>query len=216
MKCAIVQYHTVGYQELVDLSHPNLYEYCDKHGYLIERTVTPEHSFNLGFRRLQQVLSLFDYGRGPDIAWVLGVDTIIMNHNVKIENRMPRGFDLAIAKDCNDINADSFLIRNCPWSVQFLKEVLSVEEEYMKTQFVEQAAIADAIEKPHNKEHVKVVPQRYLNSYLYADGLNPEWGHKWVDHAGKFGRGDWIIHLPGLHLKTRLETVRKYLPLVVK
>lgn len=216
MNCAIVQFHTEGYQELVNLTDPNTDEYCKKHGYHRDITILKEHSWDIGFRRLERVLEFFDMGRGPDVIWVLGVDTIIMNHHILIENRMDPRADFIIAKDCNDINADSFLIRNSIWGNRFLRHVLSTEEEFMKTQFVEQAAIAEAIELPHNKEHVKIVPQRAINSYLYADGLNPEWGNKWIDHPGKYGRGDWIIHLPGLPLHVRIETAKKYLSLVVK
>lgn len=216
MKCAIIQIHTDSYQPLVDLNAANMKEYCAKHGYDHIVKIVKEHSWDMGFRRLEMVLERTVDRSFFDVLWVLGVDTIIMNHHILIENRMDPRADFIIAKDCNDINADSFLIRNTIWANKFLKEVLSTEEEFMKTQFVEQAAIADAIEKPHNAGHVKIVPQRQINSYLYADGLNPEWKNWYLDHPGKYGRGDWIIHLPGLPLKTRIETVKKYLPLVVK
>ncbi|KAI8146780.1 galactosyl transferase GMA12/MNN10 family-domain-containing protein [Fennellomyces sp. T-0311] len=104
----------------------------------------------------------------PKYRWLfwLDMDAVIMDYNRTIEALMEklsdeysRSFseiDLVIARPHQDkmINAGVFLIRNSPWSLQFLRDVQSATDWFNRGPSFEQGAMADIINRPENRGHV--------------------------------------------------------------
>lgn len=208
-RIAVATLHTENYRELAEITtYRNKKEYCEKHGYDLKIKVEP-FSHSLGFERLFFVLDLLNSDLYKWI-WHVGCDTLVMNFATKIEDKIDKAFDFIIAKDIHDINDDSFLIKNSPNSKRWLDKICSLEQGYLKHPWAEQQAIIDNL-IDLGKEKLKIVPQRELNSYLYDSGLYPGMER----HIGQYQPGDWLMHWPGLGLKTRIDLAKKYINLVV-
>jgi hypothetical protein len=138
---------------------------------------------------------------------------MITNHTIKIEDKIIPEYDLIIATDCNEINNDSFLIKNSDWGRQYMQEIINVMPNYEKHYFYEQQAMIDSI--PNNRDKIKIVPQRYLNAY--KNDLYPHQSRNdLLGNDGTWQKGDWLVHWPGTSLDLRLQLARQFINEVVK
>jgi hypothetical protein len=138
---------------------------------------------------------------------------MITNFTIKIEDKIIPEYDLIIATDCNEINNDSFLIKNSEWSKNYLKQIVELEPKYRNHFFYEQQAMIDTYLE--HKDKIKIVPQRYLNSYkndLYPHQLPFDC----LGNDGTWQKGDWLIHWPGTSLDLRIKLARHFLNEVVQ
>jgi hypothetical protein len=212
---AVVSLNDEKYQPLADLTwEQNKKLYCERHGYVgINKTSDFVGNISIGFEKIHFILNLLN--DRPDIEWVwwTGTDAMITNFTVKIEDKIIPEYDLIIATDCNDINNDSFLIKNSEWSKEYLKQIIELEPTYKKHFFYEQQAMIDSY--ADNKDHIKIVPQRYLNAYkndLYPHQLP----YDCLGNDGTLQKGDWLIHWPGTSLDLRLQLARHFMKEIVQ
>jgi hypothetical protein len=212
---AVVSLNDEKYQPLADLTwEQNKKLYCERHGYVgINKTSDFVGNISIGFEKIHFILNLLN--DRPDIEWVwwTGTDAMITNFTVKIEDKIIPEYDLIIATDCNDINNDSFLIKNSEWSKEYLKQIIELEPTYKKHFFYEQQAMIDSY--ADNKDHIKIVPQRYLNAYkndLYPHQLP----YDCLGNDGTWQKGDWLIHWPGTSLDLRLQLARHFMKEIVQ
>ena len=92
--------------------------------------------------------------------------------------------------------------------------IVDREESYRDVEWAEQQVIIDSIEE--FQSIVKIVPQRYMNSYIqapydYCDVRTDVFGN-----SGEWEPGDWILHLPGLHKPVRIAVVEQITKFIVK
>ncbi|CAO3654084.1 unnamed protein product [Cunninghamella echinulata] len=108
----------------------------------------------------------------PKYEWIfwLDMDAVVMDQNRRLEDLLEevkksyplgaetfdRQIDLVIARPHRDpmINAGVFLMRNTPWSMQFLRDVQKTTSWYNKGSSYEQGAMWDAMQLPENKANV--------------------------------------------------------------
>lgn len=99
----------------------------------------------------------------PKYEWVfwLDMDAVILNDQQSIEglleglgDRMNDDIDFIIVRPGTDkmINAGVFLIRNTPWSIQFLNEIQSKTEWYRQGPSYEQGAMWDVMQQDEYKQ----------------------------------------------------------------
>jgi hypothetical protein len=122
------------------------------------------------------------------------------------------------------------LIRNTPEGRALIDDILSIEDEATKHWDGEQRAMAMIMglpvtaapwpisnHVPINEKYesiVKIVPQRFMNSYNYQM-------YHYKDHRDKLGidgnwqPGDWLIHWPAASLEDRLNLTRLYKPYII-
>lgn len=212
---AVVSLNTDNYKPLADLTwEQNKKEYCERHGYLgINWNSGFDQSIPGGFERCRLIRELMI--DRPDVEWVwwTGCDAMITNHTIKIEDKIVPDCDLIIATDCNEINNDSFLIKNSDWSKNWLKEIRESYPKYKNAIYLEQSAMIDSV--PANRDHIKIVPQRHLNAYM--NELYPHQSRNdLLGNDGTWQKGDWLVHWPGTNLQMRLQLARHFLNEVVK
>jgi hypothetical protein len=201
MKILIQILYTESWKDIADAVLPNYQKYCDKNGYELV-AIQQSGSYN-GFDKIKYILQLFK--NGCDICWSLDCDTMVTNHNIKIEDFISEDYDAYFTKDYNGLNCGSFIIRRCAWAEEFMCSVLALEGE--DGIYCEQDAILAHFNRGLNTEYnrIKFLPQSTINSYKYE--LYPEIPPQ-THEQGQWQEGDFVLHLPGLGMEQRLNILK--------
>jgi hypothetical protein len=238
---AIITHHDAVYKPLADLTwDDNKVHYAKKHGYALhartDNFVTAGQSkyAMTGFEKIHLALSTLEEHPEYEWIWWTGTDTMITNFSTRIEDRVNNAYHFIVCVDVNGINADSFLVRNTTEGKDFLKSILSFEEEYLAKYWdTEQRAIANLLGFPGTgdttwpygdavvvndkyKDVVKVMPQRYMNSFNYM--LYPQYTvpRDKLDFDGNWQLGDWLIHWPACDVNYRIQLYNFYKEYIIK
>jgi len=228
MKYAIISTHDSNYREFVKTTlYSNHKEYCDRHGYdLIVEEV--DYSELRGFIQWKVILdNLTKY----DWIWFVGCDTLVMNHTIKIEDKIDNSHHFIVSDDVNGPNAHSCLIRNSPEALEWINFIWNMRlTSYIHHDWADNKVLMDYYHQQPWSNIISVKPQRYMNSYLYQE----IWGHTdesllracitgYIKHDmnfnlnyGQFQKGDWLLHMPGTGLETRMQIVQNWNDKVIK
>jgi hypothetical protein len=212
-RIAVCQAWDENYQALADVTwHQNKKLYCEHWQY-------PYHVKNNNFKYVvsyEKIKFMLDVmNNHPDYDWLYwaGTDTLITNFYIKLESFVDENYHIIIAKDINDINADSFLIKNSPESKAYLEHIWSLVEKYNTHDWWEQQAMIDSM--PQYEHLFKFVPQKTFNSFLYKQ-LYWNVYHSSIDKTGNDGQwapGDFLLHVPGGGLP-KLQIISQFMGLV--
>lgn len=225
MKTMIFTLSRSNYKSLRDITSPNKIEYCEKHRYSFEERNENFRYPNLGFEKIYRCLELLLENK-CDILYWCGTDTLITNYNIKITSLIDTEHDFFIAADANNINADSFIIKNTIDARAFFLKILNLYPNYAHHPWAEQQVIIDLLNKDeYFKKIAKILPQKMINSYDYSiypdsnflDALDKFRNRQ--DYYGNYGQwesGDFLIHWPGTNLDQRLNLTKRYIPLIIK
>ncbi len=213
MKLAVAIYCSDSGANLWNLTHNNKNEYCVKHGYNLVKLNNPvSTNFDISWARIEELIKIL-----PKYDYILfqGLDTLIMNYNIKIEDWINKykTHDFIIGFDVNGLNNDVMLVKNTDWSIEYLKYILEQKyknplENWEKFWWNEQKAMERSY--LNHPLQIRRIPQKSFNSYHYPYYERPE------TTAGQFTEGDWILHFPGMSMEKRLEEMPKWLDKVVK
>lgn len=195
-----------NYQNLANLTLPNRQAYCDKHGY--------EHWIQCGpykypdwyyaYDRLVNLREKLDQRPDVDFVFVLNIQSIISNFNIKIESLIDENHDFWVSKDINFINCGAMIFRNCQWTKEWLDFIISKEPVYKNAVWHEQKCIIDNWSQPKWVHRINLVPQYFFNSYDYTL-------YNWSDRTnGMWKKGHFVLSLPGLNLQQRIDYVNKF------
>lgn len=145
--------------------------YCERHGYSCHIFDNAVKGRAAGWYRMPAVLALL--GRNEyDWIFYLDLDAVILDHSIRLEEFLDPRFDIIIGIDRNGVNNGVFFMRNSTWSRMFYAEAWTRTHEPQSGWWAEQAAIAAILqERTGARNHVKVMPHAYFNTYL-ADGEN--------------------------------------------
>lgn len=212
-RIAIVSLYDENMMEIGRVTSRNKFEYCEKHGY----------SFHLITHNLREGLAA--YSKAPLILsilqfhdWVVWIDAdaLIMNFNTRLETYLDDCSSLIIGSEWNGINAGVFFLRNCAWSITFMKKTMEVPREGL--QFFDQSQMAKVIaEDPEAVHRVKVIRLKQsggegdFNCYPTENRCFPR--HEAFQY---FDHGDFIAHFVGsryggeAHLRFMTELVKRY------
>lgn len=164
------------------------------------------------------------------VMWV-DADMAITNYTTKIEWFLEDnpGADLFIAPDGwaveeFKVNSGSWILRNTPWSHQFLNRVIQAYPHYKDAKTPEQLAIQDFIYgmpldgKPHPLDEyktnkispkVKVLPQRSINSFVAGSSwTHPDGSPFVIPIMTKWQYGDFIAHALGGNDDEKIERLK--------
>jgi predicted O-methyltransferase YrrM len=195
------------YQTMVAKGVDNKRAYCKLHGYrCLIATETLDASRPIPWSKIPLILQAMEDPKARWIFWS-DADSLIMNLAVPVEQLIDERYNLIIAKDFNGINSGQFLIRNCEWSRQFLKEVYA-HTECINHHWWEQAGIiAELGKNPTWYDKIKFIPQRLINSYAREF---------FSDLRTAYQPGDFVVHFPGVHGRDALMAMfDTYAPQVV-
>lgn len=206
---------SVQYQPLGSLTNPGKLEYCERHG----------HDF-LFFKHRDPLTcwQRVDFWKRAlplnPWLWFTGADLMITNLQTPALQFCDEAAHLVIGLDVNGINCDSFFLKNCPESFEYLDRVRAGEGKV----FTEQEAMASVVGLPTNGRialglfsspcfeefKVKIVPQKWFNAYPYEQfGYGPQPDKTWRP-------GDFVCHWPGLSFEHRMKLAKETLGKVVR
>lgn len=185
------RHHGRTFKEIGELTRASKEEYCQVHGYdFYLKDSNFDYSKRQGFERWDIFLDkIKDY----DWLWYIEADLMIMNQTIRLENLIDDKYDFIIGEsnsngEIKEVNNGSILIKKSDWSLSFLKHIDSLKKYYHHP-WATQQAIIDYINITHPeeaKEHIKIVPLRYFNSYY----------HEWHPQHN-FQMGDFVLHAAG-------------------
>ena len=203
------------FQPLADYTWTqNKVPYCERHGYAAHNMTSGfRGDIPIGFEKLFFMRDIMNEHPEYEWIWWTGCDAMIMNHTIKIEDKIDPEWELLLATDCNEINNDSFLLKNSEWGRNYMQYLIDVIPKYTNHYFYEQQAMIESY--PMHKDKIKIVPQRYLNAY--KNDLYPHQSkYDLLGNDGTWQEGDWLMHWPGTHLHIRLELAKEYINKVIK
>ena len=160
---AVASINTADYQDLADLTDAPKIEYCNRYGYEFFVLKETKYSPIMGFNKIAYVLDIFK--QRPDIEWLLfsECDAMITNLSISIDDKIDPDYHFILPVDRLNLNSGNFLARNSPEGRAYLQMIVDSEPEYVNRDWAEQQVIIDTIEE--YSDIVKIVPQRYMNSY---------------------------------------------------
>jgi len=205
MRIGLVTIHTDNYAELANVTWTGNRElYAKKHNYGTIVKTDNFNGMNLGFAKVALMLEGFKTNQFDALFWS-GTDTIITNFNIKIESLLYDGFHITMATDFNGLQSDSILIRNTFEGRAWLSMILDNMAKYLTHPFLEQGVMMETYNQ--YKHIVKLVPQRYMNSYFYDLYKNKgaKNNNDALGFSGQWEQGDFLLHAPDQPMHIRLE-----------
>jgi hypothetical protein len=231
-KYALITHHDPGYQKLADETwHNNKLLYAARHGYAThartDNFVTRQpDGLMTGFEKIYLAKQTLEDHPEYEWIWWTGTDTMITNFSTRLEDRVNNAYHYMVCVDINGINSDSFLVRNTPEGRGVLDAIIAQESDAMKFWDTEQRATATILGFPGTsdpgwpspadltvadkyKDIVKILPQRYMNSFNYQLYHYTVHNDK-LGYDGNWQIGDWLIHWPGTNLDLRMQLAPFY------
>jgi hypothetical protein len=181
--------HGKEYQQCVKPGTESKRAYCQKHGYdfiYCEDCLDPSRP--ICWSKILLALEVMENSSYRWLVWI-DADTLIMNHDILLEDLIDERFNFCISRDFLEINAGVFFIRNCNWSKRLFCRAYS-RTDCLAHYWQEQTAIITEMQKPQFIAKVKIVPQRTFNSYPPETVSSP-------DHT--YQPGDFLLHFAGIH-----------------
>lgn len=191
----------------------NKIPYCAIHGYdFYFQSVKRTNSRVAGFDRIEFILGLMEIQENEsprnDWFWAMGVDTMIMNLGIRIEEFIDNNFHFIISRDFNTFNADSYLIRNSTEGRAWIRFILSQRKNYESNPVQECACVAEHAQDNEWNSIIKEVDQKSFNSYEHDLYGLP------TTTKGEYSDGDFLVHWPGVSLQKRMDLSSKYSELI--
>lgn len=216
MTGAIATIHTDNYKPMSDITwEKNRKIYAERRGYDPIAKTDNFNGVNLGFAKIQLLLDILNQGKHEFVHWS-GCDTMITNFTIPVESLLYDGYHVTIATDFNGIQSDSIVIRNSMEGRAWLKMIWDKMPEYLNHPFLEQGVMMETYNQYNHI--VKVVPQRFLNSYfyeLYIPNKGAKNNQDKMGFSGQWQIGDFLLHAPDQPMHIRLDLFNKVLPYVI-
>lgn len=203
MKLTLLTHYFANYQSLANIVLPNRQDYCVKHGYnsYVHCGDYYDSSWHSGIQRLK-ILGDYLFSSNVDFIWCLDIDAIIMNMTKPVTDYLDDNHDFFICRDCNGLNAGSFIIRKSEWSRNWLNFL--IEKALTINHYWYENRVIHLYEKdPMFVDKIKDLPHPSINSYLYDIYQTYP-----MNVPGNYQTGDFVIHLPGKTLQERLDIFR--------
>ncbi len=235
MKFMLLTAHSPEYKELAALTLPTKAHYATQWGHQLSIGVHTGWK-RVAWERVELWLKTMREG-AFDWLFFTGCDAAITNDQIDLESLVKPGVDFIFCCDGCGLQSDSWLMRNCPESIEFLEEVLSFDGEVPNEQDAMQLVLSgepilenflfglakgrksggaecdEALRAwyqgilNHSRLICQILPQRKLNAYPHE-----AYGMKTPTNSG-WQPGDFVLHVPGLPLPERMAVFRKVLEL---
>ena len=175
------------YNHAYNLSLNDKVQYCARHGYGWHVFEDVIEGRSVGWNRMPAALSLLSR---YDWVFHIDLDSLIMDHSIRLEEFLDPRYDLVIGVDMNGINHGVFSLRNSTWSRMLYAEAWTRTKVPHSEYWFEQAALMAIMADGYGvRNHIKLVPQEHFNTYLGpGDALPAHSPEPFVLHFP--GRGD--------------------------
>jgi hypothetical protein len=200
MKVLVVTEWCPRYQEVADVSLPNMYEYAKIHGYDVhEIKLSNEEGFHYKKHEFfKEIFKKDEYA----LIFYRDIDAMQTNLSVPIESFIDDEHDLFICgDDIFGINGGSLIIKNTEGGkkvndfILFHRGRINNEQEVME--FYK--------EKLQELGWMKILPHPSINSYPYKEYPELEMVSA---EKGNWEEGQFLCHVPALEYSRRTEILR--------
>jgi hypothetical protein len=210
--------------DLLAVTMPPKERYCKRHGYDLLQPPLEGTGCNqdemYGFKRLVLVIEMLKSG-AYDWLWVSGCDVLITNHSITLESLIDDDYGMVIGTEPTGVGMDSFLIRKEKGGLELMERLLTFRKCPVGGAH-EQSTLDHLRKDPEVAKVIKLLPQRKLNAYKYANLHQYAFLHQGfvtgTDHLGNSGEwqsGDFVLHTPGLpYTEQKLKIFAEVIPLV--
>ena len=202
-KTTFVTYYSESYSELADIVLPNRKKYCDNNNYklvIYKKPIGPEKG--PGFNKINFIREEL---KTADIVVWNGIDVAFMNLDFKLSTILDRHDtkSIILTSDLFGINSDNMIFKKCAWSEQLLQAIDHLGYCLYKNHvWAEQEALIRFAQSEPYVGKIGYEPQNSMNSYL-----NQFYGRP-ITWPGNYKEGDWLIHLPGIDMPSRLKIAK--------
>ena len=205
---AVVSMYNDAHADLGVVTWPNKEAYAEKHGYGAYCRTEDFVSTPIHFEKLVIMLDIMKSNPDLDWVWWLDNDAVITNDEIKLESIADPDYHVIIATDIASLNSGSFMVRNSQQGRGWLEFILAKGlEHYKDNRWPEQQPMIDFYAK--FQDIIKIVPQRTMNSYEYKIyGVDPM---DLLDTSGQWQQGDFVLHMPAIPNKMRLDIIKQIL-----
>ena len=160
-------------------------QYAKRQGYdfhIFNESVGGRHA---AWTKFPAALSLMD-----TYDWVFGIDldTVILNHNIRLESFLDPSVNVILNIDMNGINTGVILLKSCTWTKMLLIDAWTLSDVKNSGIFWEQAAIMHQMDNYMLRNRAKFVPQKFINEYPKDSGEPVSAEDAFIIHFA--GRGD--------------------------
>ena len=199
MKVLVVTEWCDRYKEIADVSLTNLFQYAERHNYLVH-IIKLEESEGFHYKKHEYFKEAFK--TGVDVIFYKDIDTVITNYKISIESFIDYNHSLFITKDFGGINGGSLIIRNTSGGKWVNDFILSQREWYNNEQEVMNAFI----DVQEFNQYVKILPHPSINSYPYENYIEFK---DVTTEQGQWAEGCFLMHTPALELSKRAEILKQ-------
>jgi hypothetical protein len=201
MKIALTLQYNEDFREIVEITLPIVHAYAWAHGYSVfAHNCGTMKSPEIVWQRMDDVdaiLPLFD------AVVHLDADCLITNLAIKIEDCMEGcDRDVLVGMDCNGIN-DGFSIFRSTKEGRTLAYLF--RHRNWPSGMSSPQEVMNRMHGAGEASCVGALPQRWCNSYVSMAYGPP-------DPKADWHPGDFILHLPGMDNKRRVELLKQHLP----
>lgn len=138
--------------------------------------------------------------QNPDVPTVMWIDADAIFTNMGIV--IPSRDGVIMACDVNGLNAGVMVMENSePVRAMLYAAYTSGKALFAGGPWSDQMAIRYFLSGPPYSDLLRVVPQRYMNSYWPGAYVYPGCESAW------WKDGDWILHLPGMSYDERMSVL---------
>ena len=136
-------------------------------------------------------------------AWVMWIDAdaVVVNHRIRAETLVPKGFEVVFGSDFNGLNSGIFLIRSSEWSLRFLDTVYFLGDLTHDP---------DGFGPKWDQNTFKYVLKNF-NGFADRSVLLPQ--NRMSSSLDNFTPGDFILHfgaMPNGERMRHLQTLQKW------
>jgi hypothetical protein len=219
MTYAIITMHDQNYAELAEVTcFNNKVPYCKLHGYnLFAKTDGFSPGRRIYFDKIRFNLAVLEDHPEVEWTWWLDCDAVITNFKTTIEEWCDPDYHFVIGLDRYNLNNGSYFLRNSEPAKQFFRHILSLEEQYLNSEWPEQQPMIDLVDE--YQDIMKFHPQRDFNSFDY-DYYRQDHGntHDWdlFGQNGNWQPGDFVCHYPGIRYEEKIRLATNILNKVIK
>lgn len=213
-------------KELAEITVPNKRKYCERHGYDLLNPPLGGTGCNeqemYGFRRRMPLVVEMLKSNTYDWIWVVGVDVLITNLSITLDSIIDNDYGMIVGADVMGVGMDSYLIRSQNGGLELLEKVVSFKDKPIGAQHEQSTIDSLCKQEPELlKKVIKLIPQRRLNAYKYAnlhqyEFLHPGFvtGTDCLGNSGEWQPGDFVLHVPGITDQQKLSLLLEALPTI--
>ena len=203
--------HDEPYQALATVTLPSVQRYADRHKYALyyDPKIPPRMKDAC---KAAIFLDLYASGKfsGDDLFLWVDTDALIMNSAIKLEElafwcRFHEGKHFGWGTNWDGPNSGVWLARFTSHAAHFIQVY---DQTARGMGWGDNYGMVQTMLLPPFRDWVSCIPGKFMNAAPYELYGIEDWPHK--NEINNYEKGDFILHLPGLHPEARMRELQRY------